>query len=79
MPESRRFELHERTREMTDREGGVGLVLTLLGDKFNQRDKSDIRRRSHRMVEQNSTESATILVTEDDRASCTQAHPVNRC
>jgi hypothetical protein len=79
VPEFRRFELYERTREITDREDEVKLMLTLLGDKFNQGDKSDIRRRSHGMVQQDSTESAAVLVTGDDGASCTQAHPIGRC
>ena len=55
---------------------GVKRVLTLLSNEVNQRDESDIRRGSHGMVQQDSTEPDTVLVTEDDRTSCTQTHPV---
>jgi hypothetical protein len=51
-------------------------VLTLLSDEVNQGDESDIRRGSHGMVQQDSAESDATLVTENDRTSCTQTHPV---
>lgn len=54
-------------------------MLTLLSDEFDQGDKPDIRRGNHGMVQQDSAESAAILVAEDDRTSCTKAHPANRC
>ena len=73
MPESRRFELHKtrKTREMTKRGCGMRPVLTLLSDEFDQGDEPDIRRGNHGMVQQDSTESAAIFITEDDRAPCT--------
>ena len=55
---------------------GVKHVLTLLSNEVNQRDESDISRGSHGMVQQDSTEPDTVLVTKDDRTSCTQTHPV---
>ena len=57
----------------------VKRVLTLLSDEVNQRDKSNIRGGSHRMVQQDSTEPDAVLITEDDRTSCTQTHPVGGC
>lgn len=54
---------------MTDAADGEKQKLTLLSDEFNQGDKSDIRRGTHGMVQQDPAESAVILVAESDRAS----------
>ena len=51
-------------------EDGVERALTLLSDEFNQGDKPDVRQGSHGVVQQDSTESDAILVTENYRASC---------
>ena len=80
MLESRIFELHKTVKmcEMVDTGDGVRPVLTLLGNEFNQGDESDVRRGDHGMVQEGPTKPAAILITEDDGASCTQAHPANR-
>lgn len=78
MPKFRRFELYgiRKIHEMTDIGVGVRRALTFLSHETNQGDESDICGGSHGMVQQDSTESDAVFVTENDRTPCIQTHPV---